>query len=210
MKLSKTDVVRSHGHLSYALPPAVYSVAESDVICVVKYWCFNLDMWYSTYHNVSVCSYTICKIDNQMQMIAEKKTLLSSASTKEDSSWVKMEMASMHQSDRISIALKYTSASGCSHESCKLHQIRVPSIPQRLCHMPTHWKGKESRWCVSLPCSNSWECWPYANCQRNEVAIHLQLLWCINLIEMCCLLVSCFRAALKLLQIEFLCIPQGP
>ena len=47
-----------------------------------------------------------------MQMIAEKKTLVSSAPANEDASWVKMEMASMHQSDRISIALKYTSASG--------------------------------------------------------------------------------------------------
>ena len=93
---------------------------------------------------MSVLISAIYRID-KIQMIAESKTLVSSAPANEDASWAKMEMASMHQSDRISIVLNYTSASGCSHESCKLHQIRVPSIPQRLYHMPTHWKGKESR-----------------------------------------------------------------
>ena len=115
-------------------------------------------------------------------MIAENKTLVSLASANEDASWVKMEMASMHQSDRISIVLNYTSASGCSHESCKLHQIRVPSIPQNAYTV----EGKRimlMRIFALQACSNSRKCWSTENCQRNEIAIHLQLLWCINLIE---------------------------
>ena len=116
----------------------IYSAPECVVICILNYCCFNCDIWYSIHQHVSVSSYVICKIDNKIQMIAEIKTLVGLSSSNEDATWVKMEMASMHQSDRISIALKYTSASGCSHESCKLHQIRVPSIPPRLCHMPSH------------------------------------------------------------------------